>query len=36
MKIESGAIGGSKRRVLGKGIVGVVKEGRGRFYIFRR
>ncbi|KAI4333097.1 hypothetical protein L6164_017945 [Bauhinia variegata] len=36
MKMGSQTIEGSKRRVLGKGMVGLLKEGRGRFYILRR
>ncbi|KAE9593489.1 hypothetical protein Lalb_Chr19g0140251 [Lupinus albus] len=37
MKIEnSESIRVSKRRVMGKGVGALLKEGRGRFYILRR
>ena len=36
MKIETETIRVSKRRLMGKGMSGLLKEGRGRFYILRR
>ncbi|KAK7312102.1 hypothetical protein VNO77_35694 [Canavalia gladiata] len=36
MKIETETIRVSKRRLMGKGMGAVLKEGRGRFYILRR
>lgn len=36
MKIESETIRLSKRRIMGKRMGALLKEGRGRFYILRR
>ncbi|RDY05700.1 hypothetical protein CR513_10433, partial [Mucuna pruriens] len=36
MKIETETIRVSKRRLMGKGMGALLKEGRGRFYILRR
>ncbi|XP_027909074.1 uncharacterized protein LOC114168454 [Vigna unguiculata] len=36
MKLEAETIGVSKRRLMGKGMGALLKEGRGRFYILRR
>ncbi|KAL3000337.1 hypothetical protein AAZX31_09G207900 [Glycine max] len=36
MKIETETIRVSKRKLMGKGMGALLKEGRGRFYILRR
>ncbi|XP_058182841.1 small polypeptide DEVIL 4 [Rhododendron vialii] len=36
MKMSSSSMGGSKRRISGRGLGGVLKEQRTRLYIIRR